>query len=216
MEIEKIHIYRIFHIQNLEYILKSGYFCGSYSIKSDPDYVNIGNRQLIELRKNDSIYVLENGSIKKEGISPAKEYLPFYFAPRSVMLYQIYKGDMVEHTPQENIVHLVCKLENIINKAPYLFTDGHGHANFSTWYDNIEYINEIDWETVRSKNWADTEDDPDKKRRKQAEFWTKHEIAIEEITGLGVYNEAAKQRVTELCKKYNRNIAVKVKEDYYY
>jgi hypothetical protein len=76
--------------------------------------------------------------------------------------------------------------------------------------------NELDWDTITAKWWYNTEEDNDRERRKQAEFWVKNELSLDKIFGIGVYDDDVKQKVEKLCKKYNQEIVVKVKPDYFY
>ncbi len=84
------------------------------------------------------------------------------------------------------------------------------------WYDDIAFLSEIKKDDVNAVNWRDTEEDSDKQRRKQAEFWVKGEISLDNILGIAVYNDIAKQKVEDLCKKHKKTIEIKVKSDFYY
>ena len=196
----------------MEYILQKGVICNYNSPNADPNYITIGEGDLIGKRRSHSITTFRSNIT----VIPSEFYLPFYFSSRSVMLYRIKSGWEVEQLSQENIVHLVCKLEDISSKDDYLFSDGPGYARFTNWFDSIDFINELDWKTINDKNWSNTEEDSDKQRRKQAEFWTKHEITLDEILGLAVYNEAAKEKLEALCEKYDKKLEIKVKKTYYY
>ncbi|MEZ4850827.1 MAG: DUF4433 domain-containing protein [Bacteroidia bacterium] len=212
MNLDQIHIFRIFHIDNLEFILRQNKLTTYNSPDADPDYRGIGEGELIGLRANHEI-TTDNS---QQTYCPSCNFLPFYFAPRSVMLYRIQSGYKVAQIPQENIIHMVFKLEDILPDIEYLFTDGHGYARFTRWFDDVDFLSELDWKTIPAKQWNDTEIDMDRQRRKQAEFWIKEEISLEKLIGIGVYNQAAFDIVTNLCQNYQRNIPVKVKNDYYY
>ena len=74
----------------------------------------------------------------------------------------------------------------------------------------------MDWKILKEKWWNNTEEENDRERRKQAEFWIKNELSLDKITGIGVYNDVAKAKVEALCLKYERDIKVKVQPSYYY
>jgi len=40
----------------------------------------------------------------------------------------------------------------------------------SEFYYDLGYLSEIDWEIMEEKYWSDTQEDPDRNRRRQAEF----------------------------------------------
>jgi len=50
------------------------------------------------------------------------------------------------------------------------FSDGHGIAAFTQWFDDVTNLNQIEWDMVQADYWADTIVDMDRQRRKQAEF----------------------------------------------
>lgn len=80
VDIEKIWLYRIVHINNIEHILTRGIFSHSHA-NADSEYVNIGDATLINQR-NDF-------PVKLDGYGNLGDYVPFYFGPLSPMLYNI-------------------------------------------------------------------------------------------------------------------------------
>ena len=212
MELSKIYVYRIFHVDNLDYVLEKNKLTTYNHKDADPDYKAIGEGELIGLRADHEIVTVNSNTT----YCPSCNYLPFYFAPRSVMLYRIQTGWKVKKVLPKDIVYAVYRLEDILEDIQYLFTDGHGYARMTSWYDDIDFLNELSWPIIQSKDWADTETDTDRQRKKQAEFWIKNKIPLASITGFAVYNAAAKEKVETLCAKHNRDIPVKVKPDYYY
>jgi len=53
----------------------------------------------------------------------------------------------------------------------------------------------VDWEMVTQWYWADTDEDMDRQRRKQAEFLVHRFLPWELVSGIGVRSEAMKQKV---------------------
>lgn len=100
------------------------------------------------------------------------DYVPFYFAPRSPMLYAIHKGLVAGHQwGQRAVVHLVSTVQLIDSAGcPYVFTDGHGVMAYTGYFTRLEDLRCIDWPLMTSRQWANTLEDPDRKRRRQAEF----------------------------------------------
>jgi hypothetical protein len=212
MDIANIKIYRITHIENVAYILKLGKLTTSNSPDADPNYQGIGESELIGLRSDHAISTY-NSNIQ---VCPSCNYLPFYFAPRSVMLYRIQTGFKVAQIAPEHIVYFVYHLSDILADMEYLFTDGHGYAKLTQWFDDIAWIDRLDWDTIESNQWKSTEDDSDRQRRKQAEFWIKNEINLNKIKGIATFDEQTKEEVVALCTQYNQEIEVRVIPSYYY
>lgn len=206
------YIYRIIHLDNLEFILRSGNLTNKFSEEANPDYTGIGEAVLIGKRESQTIITADIG---KEH-NPSNDFLPFYFHPKSVMLYRIQTGHKVTKRAPDSIIYLVYKLDEIIDNVEYLFTDGHGYASFTSWYENVGNLSLLDIQDIIREQWKNTEDDPDRMRRKQAEFWIKQPLSLDGIKGIATYDEATRVRVTGMCEYYQKNIEVKTKPNYYY
>jgi len=102
------------------------------------------------------------------------DYVPFYFCPRSVMLYIIYKGnhpDVRVAGGQYEIVHLECDLSASLewadkNGIQWAFSTSNAGALYTQFYNRVEQLELIDWDSVQAHNFTN----PDIKERKQAEF----------------------------------------------
>ncbi|MGO4612234.1 DarT ssDNA thymidine ADP-ribosyltransferase family protein, partial [Variovorax sp. 2RAF20] len=68
-------IWRIVHRDNIPWILTNGLHCVNSKIR-DPNYVNIGNVDLIDKRRHRIVPVEPGGTLT--------DYIPFYFTPFSV------------------------------------------------------------------------------------------------------------------------------------
>ena len=90
------------------------------------------------------------------------------------MLYAIKMGNVEGcSASQTDIIYLVSSAEAIKTaKIGFVFTDGHGIMELSEFYDDLSKLTEIDWDIMKEKYWRDTYEDPDRKRRRQAELLT--------------------------------------------
>jgi hypothetical protein len=206
LDLSKIYIYRITHIENIKHILQYG-ITHSTSLNANPDFVPIGDGSLISSR---SSFLLNNG--RKLG-----EYIPFYFCIRSPMLYVIQNGfNHVAPIHAENLVYCVSSVQKIMDlNLDFVFTDGHAVNSLSSQYsksdvDNI--VNIIDISAIKSKYWKN-ENDLDLKRRKEAEFLVLGDIASSAILGYIVYNTNSKNKLMSLT---NIQSNVFVKQKYYF
>ena len=81
---DNIILYRIVHINNLQFILQNGMFTRHHPL-SDPQYLNIGDSTLIAQRNTYPVGINPPGGM-------LGDYVPFYFGPLSPMLYNIKTG----------------------------------------------------------------------------------------------------------------------------
>jgi hypothetical protein len=205
-------IYRITHISNLESILKS---CGLYAPNNLPAvcgaYKSIHNPDISLKRSNRSIPCGPGGKIH--------DYVAFYLGHRSPMLYQLHTGRVDGYDEgQEPLIYLVANAQNILSQGlQFVFSDGHGIAEYSTWYDDLQQLNSLDWESIYARMWYDDENDPDRQRRKQAEFLVHQYLNWSLVDYLAVINTAMKQRVENILSNYPLMIKpVLIKPAWYY
>src|ERR1044072_6157205 len=81
---ELARIFRIVHISNVPWILDHGGLHRHNSADRDQNYVNIGNASLIDKRTRRFVPITPYG--------PLSDYVPFYFTPFSIMMYNIKTG----------------------------------------------------------------------------------------------------------------------------
>jgi len=210
MDLNKILLYRITHIKNLDYIFDIGKLTCPNHPEKDPNYINIGDSILIQSRSNKQIYLSPYGSFN--------DYVSFYFGPRSPMLYNIWKGyNGVIQRPQDDIIYIITSFSNVKDCGKqFVFFDGHGYNHLSECYNNDSGLKEIDFKAVNSEFWYETEEDPDIKRRKQAELLVFSELPIQCIIGLGCYSEEVRLEIIKKISKKNLNFVCNVRKDWYY
>ncbi len=110
---------------------------------------------------------------------------------------------MGSYAPQEIIYLCVPFREIESNGLPYVFTDGHAYSKLTSFYQRKEDLGELDWEIILSSEWRNTEDDPDRKRRKQAELLVKGEVPVHCIRHIVVYDRATAKKVKALVSESN-------------
>lgn len=205
-KIEEINLYHITSFNNLSSILKEGLFCYNYS----SNYENIGDQTLKKSRGTKII--------ARNPLMTLNDCVPFYFGPRSVMLYVISKGSVESvNCKQKDIVYLVVKLTDILKEdLPFMFTDGHAYDTFTHYYKDINDLSKLDWEILFSKEWNNTLTDNDRKRRKQAEFLLFNNLPPKLIFGIGVLNEEMQKSVEDLLTSLQLKVPCKIKKEWYY
>ena len=183
------YAFRITHINNISHIAKCGIVKASSPLH-DKNFQPIGDSQVIKLRKSEVVNGYHIG-----------DYIPFYFGPRSPMLYVIQHGyNGVQHVEPEKIVYCVIKLDDLIaDGIECIFTDGHALSFLTSFYTKDDLVNIdsiVNYTDVYSSQW-NLEEDHDLKRRKEAELLIKDDLPAKYIKGYVVYNEKAKQSLIE-------------------
>ena len=159
-------IYHFTHASNLSNIINDGGLLSeSECARRRRASTRSGNAEIKDRRLRRSI----DPGIGMAGV--VGDYVPFYFAPRSPMLFSIKSGNVPGvDADQDQIVYLVASAQDFT--APgFVVTDGNAASGLSSFYGTHEAIRErLDWEVLGATYWRNTDDDGDRMRRRMAEF----------------------------------------------
>lgn len=206
---ERALIFRIVHRDNVEWILDNGLHCKKAHV-SDPNYVAIGNLELIDRRTNHPVPCHPNGTLG--------DYVPFYFTPFSPMMLNIKTGyGGIRKRANEEIVVLVSSLHKL-NEAglAIVFTDRHAYLQAARFYTDMQRLNEIDWAILRAKDFKRNAEDPGKFERYQAEALVHRSLPCAGLLGIACYNEAVMASVKRQTERRGLNMRVIAQRKYYF
>ena len=198
------------HIDNLERVLRDGMYAPN--VRFDPAYVNIGDELLIAQRGEFNVPIAPGGVLS--------DYVPFYFGGCSPMLLNIktgYRG--IQQRSQREIIFLCSHIETIVDTCPeWCFTDGHAKDKLTTYFNQLDGLAQIDWATVTNKYWSSTPEDPDKMRRKQAEFLVKAFVPTKCFSGVIVHDEDAGSQARQIMNRVGISLPIHIdtNHNYYY
>jgi len=204
-------IYHITPIDNLESIIsEGGLLAYNVMLETGTNYTNIAYENIQDRRARIRVPCGAGGVLH--------DYVPFYFAPRSPMLYTINQGNVPNYTQgQAALIHLVSDVEDIDARGlDFVFTDGHAVMQFTDFFDDLDYLGAIDWDVMESRYWSDTNEDNDRKRRRQAEFLVRNFLPWELITEIGVINYTIQSQVENILQNFTDQTPVRVHKDWYY
>ena len=138
------------------------------------------------------------------------EYIPFYFGGHSPMLYLIMKGYKgVQQRPQEDIVFLISTYQTVEQAGlEFVFTDRNAKLAFANFYNEEQYLDQIQWDVVKSRVWKNDESSLNRQDYKQAEFLVRNYMPVNCLTVLVTKNEAKKRYFEELMLNLSLDIPV--------
>lgn len=207
-------IYHIAHVDRLPSIVADGFlWCEAEVIKRAPGGTVIGmnsikQRRLNELRLSSHPHpVLHVGGC-----------VPFYFCPRSVMLYVIHQGNHPElayRGGQGPILHFEADLRDVVawaNEQPvrWAFTLSNAGSSFFEDRNDLAHLHEIDWAAVQARNWQSC------KEGKQAEFLLEHRFPWQLIERIGVQSKNVYSQVVNALPAHVYRPKVEIRSDWYY
>lgn len=206
-------IYHFTHRQNLARILETGALqCVTSLMAGEVQTVSVAHQGIQERRAVKRVTCPPHGVVH--------DYVPFYFATRQPMLYAIYRQNVATfHGRQEDLIYLVSSVERVqASGQAYLFTDGHPTMAFTQFYaDWAQAQDVIDWPLMAETYWADTDEDNDRKRRRQAEFLVHQQLPCTAILGIATMNADVEQWVNEqLSETLYNEWYVAMRRDWYF
>jgi len=206
-------ILRFIHVDNLHLCLRRrGIWAPNHEPKDGLVYRTIHNVEVQTKRHEKRIWRGPGGVLH--------DYVAFYFGQLSPMMLNLKTGRVQGYNEgQEPLIYLVSTCQAVADSgAKFVFTDGHGVATFTQWYDDLADLGRIDWDIVNERYWRDTVQDMDRQRRKQAEFLVHRFCDWSLIHEIAVINQNMKDRVENILSEFTRNLRREVvaRRDWYY
>ena len=206
-------IYHITHVNNLASIVDGMLWSDAERIRQGLNCEVIGMSEIKRRR-------LEELDVDCHPGTKVGDYVPFYFCPRSIMLYLLHMGnhpDLSYQGGQRPIVHFKADLNNVVKQAArdgrrWAFSAGNAGARYVRFFDDLGQLDKVNWEAIAANKWRD----PDVKEGKQAEFLMERCFPWAWIDMIGVINTETARRVENIIRDANHRPEVVVRGDWYY
>ncbi|MFH1630313.1 MAG: DUF4433 domain-containing protein [Pseudomonadota bacterium] len=208
-------IYHITHVDNLASIVAAG------CIEADGRRAGQGGCQtsigMTEIKRR-RLYEIAVSCHKDTMVG---EYVPFYFCPRSIMLYIIHMGNHPDLTHyrdgQVPVLHLQMDMEAAINWADqhggrWAFSDRNAGSYYTDFYNDRNDLDKIDWEAVTSTDFRESL----VKEGKQAEFLIHDTCPWHLVEKIGVLNEEILHQVNAILRNAQHKPVVTIERTWYY
>jgi ssDNA thymidine ADP-ribosyltransferase, DarT len=209
LTLQKALIFRIVHRDNVPWILDNGLHCKNSKVR-DPNFVEIGNKELISKRAKHPIVCQPGGTLS--------DYIPFYFTPFSPMLYNIKTGwGGIRQRNNDEIVIMVSSLRRLqAKKVSFLFTDRHAYLVAAQFYSKLGDLDQIDWDMLQRRDFRIDPEDPSKKERYQAEALIHKHLPVEALAGIVCYDEDVRKSMDSALAKRNQTMKVAKMPSWYF
>ncbi len=205
-------IYHIVHVDRLPSIITDGcLWCDAEVIRRECKGTTIGMNAIKQRR-------LSLPLTSHPGLHVG-DCVPFYFCPRSIMLYLIYQEnypDLNYRGGQEPIVHLEADLRACVawadqNQRRWAFTLSNAGSSFFEDRNDLGHLDEIDWDAVRANNWQSCKDG------KQAEFLMEYSFPWNLVGRIGVHSYSVYQEVVNVLPAADgHRPLVEIRKEWYY
>lgn len=207
-------IYHITHVDNLPGIIAGdGLVSDATMIARGGPAAAIGMSG-IKMRR---VEELEVGCLPGTKVG---HFVPFYFCPRSVMLFVLHRANHPELTyrgGQDPIVHLEADLHQVIQWAdeqgrPWAFSLSNAGAAYATFWNRVEHLNQLNWPAIAATDFRQA----DIKEGKQAEFLVLGDFPWGLITRIGVRSADIQSRVRRAVHAAPYRPQVELEPSWYY
>ena len=211
-------IYHIVHVDRLPSIIADGYlWCDRVAMQSGVAGTTIGIDDIKQRRLNELALSSHTGLY-------VGGCVPFYFCPRSVMLYVIYRGNhpsLSYQGGQGPIIHLEADLNKVVswadvNNRRWAFTTDNAATSYFDDCSDLRHLDKIDWNAVSTRQWSGTGIDPMVKSHKQAEFLVENSFPWELIERIGVLSQSVRATVQATLQNATHQPPVDIMPEWYY
>ena len=204
-------IYHIVHADRLESIVADGVLWSDAALQRHARPGTTIGMSTIKQRR------LSNPVKCRPGLNVG-DCVPFYFCPRSVMPYLIYRANRPEldyRGGQGPIVHLEADLHEAANWAErherrWAFTLSNAGSRYFQDRCDLAQLGEIDWDAVQARNWQGRTDG------KQAEFLVEHSFPWTLVRRVGVRSVSIHEQATAAMREADYRPDVELRREWYY
>jgi len=205
-------IYHIAHVDRLPSIVAAGGLLSDAMVQAQALGGTIVGMNHIKQRRLTELQLASHPSLFVGAC------VPFYFCPRSVMLYLIYQGnhpEMAYRGGQGPILHFEADLNTVVAWANaqavrWAFTLSNAGSCFFEDCNDLARLNEINWTAVQARDWRAH------KEGKQAEFLLEQHLPWHLIERIGVHSAVVYGQVVNALPVHGHRPPVEVRPDWYY
>jgi len=206
-------IYHITHVNNLSAILEAGGLLSDATMIAHGGPAAAIGMSTIKRRRLGLVVKCCLGD-------RVGDYVPFYFCPRSIMLFVIHCGNNPElayQGGQEPIVHLEADLRETVAWAEgegrrWAFSLSNAGASYAEFRNRLDQLSEVNWSAVAATDFRNSQI----KEGKQAEFLVHGFFPWHLVRRIGVASSSTQGRVTRALSGSAHQPVVEVRRDWYY
>lgn len=206
-------LYHITHVDNLASIVASG------ELRSDAEMAARGGPE-----STIGMSTIKTRRLKLPvGSHPGLfvgDCVPFYFCPRSIMLFVIHCAnhpELIYRGGQDPIVHLELDLAEVVAWAqhagrPWAFSLANAGARYASFRASLSSLGDLDWEAIAAQDFRD----PAVKEGKQAEFLVHRAVPWSLVRTVGVQSPRILTQASAAAAGAAHHPALAIRREWYY
>lgn len=213
-----VRLYHITAIDNLTAIAAAG---ALHCKNAGHRYTNIAHQGAQGTRATRPVPVPPGGTLH--------DFVPWYFAPRSPMLFAIDRGNVAGCTlRQADIVHLETTVDlALADGASFVIFDRNATHAYATPYTTLADLDKVAWDLILEtprvggfcKYFHDVPANAryvDRRERRMAEFLLRHSLSLSRVLRIGAVDNAAAARAQAAMLAGGVTLKVEARPEWYF
>jgi len=205
-------LYHIVHVDRLASIIAAGgLLCDAAVMANQTGGTTIGMNSIKQRR-------LQELRLASHPDLHVGDCVPFYFCPRSIMLFIIRQANHPEldyQGGQGPILHLQADLQASVawataNQRRWAFTLSNAGSYYFEDRCDLRQLDQLDWKAIQTNQWKEC------KEGKQAEFLMERSFPWHLIESIGVFSVPIHRQVTNIVQAATHKPPVTIKSAWYY
>lgn len=208
---EPTHVYHFTHVDHLETIIEHGLLSDTTAQGRGLLSVEVGDLGIKDRRRQRPVPIPPQGAVA--------DYVPFYFAPRSPMMYSIAQGNVSTYQGgTSRLIYVVTSLERLheLGKRPVL-TDRNAALRYAAYreFDPDDMLDDgfVDWEVMQAQYWTEYDDG---RERRMAECLVRDQVAWDAVVKIGAWSEPVALEAREVIEAAQSTVPVVVRPRWYF
>ncbi|GIF77340.1 type II toxin-antitoxin system toxin DNA ADP-ribosyl transferase DarT [Asanoa siamensis] len=208
-------IYHFTHMDNLQRIFSTGRLLCDVAARDGQTRTEVGDPAIKQSRRLRPVLAGPGGLVG--------DYVPFYFASRSPMMYRI-ACDHRDSKPDcyaggdRPLVYLVTTIGAVVDAGlAWVGTDGNAATATSEFTADLGSLSTmVDWPLMMAERWSNAQDDMDRQRRRQAEFLVHDALPTQLIRWIATYSDQHRSQAGRLISGHPLAERIIVRPKWYY
>ena len=119
---------------------------------------------------------------------------------------------------QRRLIYVVSSTEAAYEAGlACVFTEGNAATAFTEFHDDPAELDDVvDWPLMRARYWFNTPEDPDRRRRRMAEFLVHRSLPLRCIAGLAVHDRGVESQVAGLLEAAGTSLPLAIRPAWYF
>lgn len=203
-----IRVFHFTHLRNLEGIISEGLWCDAACRREGLTEVEIGSAGIRERRLH-----LPVGNVGAGGY--VGDYVPWYFGPRSPMMFTLARNNYEFREGFDEVVYLVSSVSTIAGLGgEWIASDRNAALSLAEFTDDEDaLVDHISWEVVRARYWTDYPDGAD---LRAAEFLVHETVPWEAVEVIATKTQGTREQVQAMLTGVDHSPPVIVRSQWYF